>query len=67
MVYMMKYLALPYKTVTAMYMIISLPQIVLLGLWGRISDKRGHEFVLKTSIWLFAGETLFMSLSLIHI
>jgi MFS family permease len=61
MVYMMKYLALPYKTVTAMYMIISLPQIVLLGLWGRISDKRGHEFVLKTSIWLFAGETLFMS------
>ena len=61
MVYMMKYLALPYKTVTAMYMIISLPQIVLLGFWGRVSDKRGHEFVLKTSIWLFAGETLFMS------
>ena len=42
MVYMMKYLALPYKTVTAMYMIISLPQIVLLGFWGRVSDKRGH-------------------------
>lgn len=61
MVYMIKYLALPYKTVTAMYMIISLPQIVLLGFWGRISDKRGHAFVLKTSVWLFAGETLFMS------
>ncbi|MFQ7551750.1 MAG: hypothetical protein ACLRMZ_17305 [Blautia marasmi] len=61
MVYMIKYLALPYKTVTGMYMIISLPQIVLLGFWGRISDKRGHAFVLKTSVWLFAGETLFMS------
>lgn len=60
MVYMKKYLALPYQTVTAMYMIISLPQVVLLGIWGKISEKRGHAFVLKTSIWLFAGETLFM-------
>lgn len=61
MVFMMRYLALPYRTVTAMYMIISLPQIFLLGMWGKISDLRGHEFVLKTSIWLFAGETLFLS------
>lgn len=60
MVYLMKYLSLPYKMVTAMYMIISLPQVVLLGIWGKISDRYGHEFVLKTSIWLFAGETLFM-------
>lgn len=60
MVYMMKYLALPYKMVTAMYMMISLPQVILLGVWGKISDRCGHEFVLKTSIWLFAGETLFM-------
>lgn len=60
MVYMMKYLALPYRTVTVMYMLISLPQVILLGIWGKISDKCGHEFVLRTSIWLFAGETLFM-------
>lgn len=60
MVYMMKYLALPYKMVTAMYMMISLPQVFLLGIWGKISDRCGHEFVLKTSIWLLAGETLFM-------
>ena len=61
MVYLMKYLALPYQTVNILYMIISLPQIVLLGIWGKISDKKGHQFVLTTSIWLFAGETLFMS------
>lgn len=60
MVYLMKYLALPYQTVTGMYMIISLPQVILLGIWGKISDKYGHAFVLKTSIWIFAGETLFM-------
>ena len=62
-VYMMKYLELPYQTITALNMIISLPQVVLLGIWGRISDRRGHDFVLKSSIWLFAGETLFMSLA----
>lgn len=61
MVYMMKYLALPYRTVTVLYMIISLPQVVLLSIWGKISDRRGHDFVLRTSIWLFAGETLFLS------
>lgn len=61
MVYMMKYLQLPYLTVTAMYMIISLPQVFFLGMWGKLSDKRGHEFVLRTSIGLFIGETLFMS------
>lgn len=63
MVYMMKYLALPYKVVTGMYLIISLPQIFLLSIWGKISDKYGHKFVLRMSIWLFAGETMFMSFS----
>lgn len=58
-VYMLKYLVLPYQTVTAMSLLLSLPQVVLLGIWGKISDKYGHHFVLKTSIWLFAGETLF--------
>lgn len=61
MVYMMKYLALPYQTVTGLYMLISLPQIVLLGFWGKLSDRLGHEFALKLSIWFFAGETLFLS------
>lgn len=60
MVYMMRYLALPYTTINALYMIISLPQIFLLGIWGKISDRCGHNFVLKASIWIFAGETLFM-------
>lgn len=60
MVYMMKYLALPYQTVTSLFMLISLPQIGLLGVWGRLSDRLGHGFVLKTSIWLFVGEMLFM-------
>lgn len=60
MVYMMKYLELPYRTVTGMYLIISLPQVVFLSMWGKISDKYGHAFALKSSIWLFAGETLFM-------
>lgn len=50
MVYMMKYLRLPYQAVTMMSMILSLPQIVLLGIWGKISDKKGHAFVLKSSV-----------------
>lgn len=61
MVYMMKYLALPYQTITMLSMIISLPQLFLLTIWGRISDRRGHQFVLNASVWLFAAETLFLS------
>lgn len=61
MVYMMRYLALPYQIVTGLYMLISLPQIVLLSFWGRLSDRYGHDFALKLSIWFFAGETLFMA------
>lgn len=62
-VYMLKYLELPYRTVTVMSMVLSLPQVFLLGVWGKISDKKGHEFVLKASVWLFAGETFFLSFS----
>lgn len=61
MVFMMKYLALPYQIVTGLYMMISLPQIILLSFWGRLSDRYGHEFTLKMSIWFFASETLFLS------
>ncbi len=32
-----------------------------MGIWGRISDRRGHAFALKASIWFFAGETLLMA------
>ncbi len=61
--YMMRYLGLPYATITGLQMLISLPQIVLLGQWGKLSDKRGHKFVLASSIWLFMGESLFLALS----
>lgn len=63
MVFMLKYLALPYRTVTMLYMIISLPQIFLLGIWGTICDKWGHSFALRASIWLFVGETLCLFLA----
>lgn len=62
-VYMMRYLELPYTTTTIMQMLISLPQILLLGVWGRLSDKKGAQFTLTTSIWFFIGETLFLGLS----
>lgn len=62
-VYMMRYLCLSYTATTAMQMIISLPQIFMLGIWGKISDKRGHRFALTTSICFFVGETFFMALS----
>ena len=62
-VFMIRYLKLSYVATTAMQMIISLPQIFLLGIWGRLSDKKGHQFALAASIWFFAGETLFLALS----
>lgn len=62
-VYMIRYLRLSYVTTTAMQMIITLPQIFLLGIWGRISDRKGHQSALVSSIWFFAGETLFMAMS----
>lgn len=65
-VYMMRYLKLSYIATTAMQMLISLPQIFLLGIWGKISDKRGHQFALTASIWFFIGETLFLALSNSH-
>ena len=65
-VYMMRYLKLSYIATTAMQMLISLPQIFLLGIWGKISDKRGHQFALTASIWFFIGETLFLALSNLH-
>lgn len=61
--YMIRYLGLSYTTTTLMQMLISLPQLFLLGTWGKISDKKGHDFALKLSIWFFVGETLFMALS----
>lgn len=62
-VYMMRYLGLSYTATTLMQMLISLPQLFLLSTWGKISDKLGHSFALKLSIWFFIGETLFMALS----
>ncbi|MEG2769698.1 MAG: MFS transporter [Oscillospiraceae bacterium] len=62
-VYMMRYLGLSYTATTLLQMLISLPQLFLLGTWGKISDKKGHQFTLKLSVWFFVGETLFMALS----
>ncbi|WP_310603246.1 MFS transporter [Anaerosporobacter sp.] len=61
--YMMRYLGLPYATITGLQMLISLPQVLLLRVWGKLSDKRGHKFVLASSIWLFMGEGMFLALS----
>ncbi len=61
--YMMQYLKLPYATITGLQMLIPLPQIVLLGLWGRLADKYGHRFALAASIWFFIGEGLLVALS----
>ncbi|MBS5082253.1 MAG: MFS transporter [Clostridiales bacterium] len=65
-VYMMRYLKLSYVTTTGMQMLISLPQVFLLGVWGKVSDRRGHQFALTASIWFFIGETFFMALSNPH-
>lgn len=62
-VYMMRYLGLSYTATTLMQMLISLPQLFLLTMWGKISDKKGHKFALKLSIWFFVGETFCMALS----
>lgn len=62
-IFMFKYLGLPYTTITVLQMLITLPQIFLLSVWGKISDKFGHKFVLNISIWLFIGETFFLFLT----
>lgn len=62
-VFMFRYLELPYTTITILNMLITLPQVFLLGFWGKISDKCGHKFVLNLSIWIFAGETFFLFLT----
>lgn len=62
-VFMFRYLELPYTTITMLQMLITLPQVFLLGIWGKISDKLGHKFVLNLSIWFFAGETFFLFLT----
>lgn len=59
-VFMFRYLELPYTTITVLQMLLTLPQIFMLGIWGKISDKYGHKYVLNRSIWIFAGETVFM-------
>ena len=62
-VYMMRYLQLSYAATTGLQLVISLPQIFLLGFWGKLGDQRGHRFALAASICFFVGEMLFMGLS----
>lgn len=60
-VYMIKYLKLPYQTVTTLGLVLSLPQMLWLPVWGRVSDRWGHRAALTGSVWLFAGEMLLMA------
>lgn len=62
-VYMMRYLQMSYTLSTGLQLIITLPQVFLLIIWGKISDKRGHRFTLIMSIWFFSAQMLFFALS----
>jgi len=61
--YFLRYLEMPYKTATSLFLIISLLQIVFIGIWGRINGKKGYAFALRAAIWFFIGENLFIGLS----
>lgn len=63
-VYLLKYLELNYTEITlTQQMFQSMPQLFLLFAWGRLSDKKGHKFVLNKCLWFFAFEVLFVMLS----
>lgn len=63
-VYLLKYLTLSFTEITIyQQLFMSLPQIFLLSVWGRISDKRGHNRALHICIWFFAFEVLFVMFS----
>ncbi len=62
-VFMMKYLQLPYSQIVVFMLMMQLPQIFLFRIWGTISDKSGHKFVLFMSVWFFIGETFLFGLT----
>ncbi len=62
-VFLMRYLQLPYRLIVIFMLMLQLPQIFLFRIWGKISDRVGHKFVLFLSIWFFIGETFLFGLS----
>ncbi len=63
-VFLLNHLRLSYTQITFFQQVfMSLPQLALLSMWGRISDKKGHGFVLHRCIWFFALEVLFFMLT----
>lgn len=54
--YMLKYLELSYTFISAMTVMSSLVQIVVYPRWGKIGDERGHEWVMKVSIWFYVAQ-----------
>ena len=44
-------------------LIMNFPQLILLSMWGKFSDKYGHKQMLFLSITFFIGETLFLGFS----
>lgn len=57
-VYWIKYLELPITVVNLMGVFSAIAQFFIVRLWGRISDRLGHQYVLDRSMWLFAFEAL---------
>mgnify|MGYP002344815309 CR=1 FL=1 len=62
-VYFIRYLKLPYTVINLISIFSAVLQIFMLRVWGRLSDKFGHQFVMNLCIWFFAGETLIWSIA----
>lgn len=62
-VYMIRYLKLSYTVINLISIFSAVLQIFILRVWGRLSDKFGHQYVMNASIWFFAGEMLLWSIA----
>ena len=61
-VYMIRYLEMSYTFINFITILPAVMQMFMIRLWGRVSDKYGHKFVMNTSMWFFAAEALFWGL-----
>lgn len=62
-VYMIRYLKLPYTVITLINTLSAILQIFMLRVWGTLSDKYGHQFVMNACMWFFAGETFLWAIA----
>jgi MFS family permease len=53
---MIRYLKLPYLVINLTGILPAVMQIFMVRVWGTLSDKYGHKFVMNASTWFFAGE-----------